>query len=444
MYIHNVLVQKALRTALPLCALVIFSFTFQFVAQAAERPQSFNMVQAVNKALAENFRIGSAESELEYYESNRKGALGNFGPSLSTTYGWTRQQHLNDDVYTWRFDLDQEIFSGFSTLAGYQKAALQKDNAEAKLAQARISLVLEVQQNFLMYLTAEANVRSAQDSYNRLAEQHKVTRSFYEVGLRPRVEVLQAEVNVLEAEDLLLQNRNKVETLRVRLNTLLNIPPDKDVNYLGSLDYIPFEGTLDVCLNKAYGQRPDMIMARKSVEISEKDKDIARSDFYPTVSGTASWYTRGDDLKASGGTSDSPNNREAWSVGLQARLSLFESGRHYYNTQKAGHNVTKVKADELNLRQEVVYEVQSRLLDLDNALKRIVVARKNVESATEAYRVAYARYTSQVGTSIDVLDAQSRLTSAEVSFTQAQADYLSALAALYSAIGEENPSLRMR
>lgn len=422
---------------------MLFLCTATF-AQAAAKVHTFNMTEAVNKALEENFRIGSAESELEYYESNRKGAVGSFGPSLSTTYAVTRQEHYDDDIYTWRFDLNQELFSGFSTLAGYQKAALQKDNAKAKLTQARISLILEVQQNFLIYLTAEANVRSAQDSYNRLAEQHKVTRSFYEVGLRPRVEVLQAEVNVLEAEDLLLQNRNKVETQRVRLNTLLIIPPNQEVKYIGSLEYIPFRGTLDECLSKAYGRRPDLLMARKSVEIAEKDKTIASSSFMPTVSATGSWYTRGDDWKASGGTSDTPSNSKAWSIGLDARLSLFESGRDYYNVQSAGHNISRLRADELTLRQEVIYEVQSRLLDLDNALKRILVAKKNVESAREAYRVAYARYTAQVGTNIDVLDAQSRLTTAEVSFTQTQADYMSALAQIYSAIGEQNPSLQIR
>lgn len=430
-------------TAAILCALLLVQPQAAWAA-AKQPPQTFNMTQAVSKALAENFSIGSAEAELKYYESNRKSARGGFGPSLTTSYGVVRTEDVDDDVYTWRFDLTQELFSGFSTLAAYQKAALQKDNAEAKLAQARISLVLDVQQNFLMYLTAEANVRSAQDSYNRLAEQLKVTRSFYEVGLRPRVEVLQAEVNVLEAEDLLLQNRNKVETQRVRLNTLLNIPADQDARYLGSLSHIPFQGSMQECLDKAFVRRPDMLMARKSVEIAEKEKTAARSGFYPSVSATGSWYTQGDDWRAGGGVSDTPDNESAWSVGLKASLSLFNSGTDFYNVQKAGHNVMKLKADELALRQEVIYEVQTRLLDLDNAMKRIVVARKNVESASEAYRVAYARYTSQVGTSIDVLDAQSRLTTAEVSYTQAQADYLSALAAIYAAVGEENHNLQMR
>jgi outer membrane protein len=402
---------------------------------------AYNMFQAVEKALGENFRISSAEEELAVSESSRKEALSAFGPSVSTTYGFTRQEHMDDDVYSWRIALTQELFSGFSTLASYQKAVLQKDNAEARLAQARLDLILQVQQNFLLYLKAEENVRSALDSYNRLAEQLKVTRSFYEVGFRPRVEVLQAEVNVSEAEDLLLQNRNTVEIQRVRLNTLLNLPAGREVQYVGSLEHIPFDGSLEQCLAKAYEKRPDVRIAQKSVAVAEKDRVIARSRLWPTLSASTSWSSSGDGWKAEGYTPRA-DNYKSWSVGLNASLSLFESGSDYFALQRAGHNISKVKADAAVLRKEVVYEVQSRLLELENAQKRIVVARKGVEQASEAYRVAAARYKSQVGTSIDVLDAQAKLTAAEVSLTGAQADYLSALAATYAAIGEENPDLR--
>lgn len=427
---------------MPAAAFIVF-VSFSAPVFAAGEAQNFNMVQAVEKALAENFSIVSAMSELDASESGRKGSISAFGPSLTTSYGWTRQEHVDDDTYTWRIALTQDVFSGFSTLASYQKAVLQKDNTAAKLNQARISLILQVQKNFLLYLKAEENVRSAQDSYNRLAEQLKVTKSFYEVGLRPRVEVLQAEVNVSEAEDLLLQNRNAVEVQRVRLNTLLNIPADQAVQYEGSLEHIAFAGTLEQCLEKAYQQRPDVIMAQKSVEIAGKDKTVAQSRFLPNLSANAGWSTTGDDIKAAGSQSK-PRDYSSWSVGLTASLSLFESGSDYFAVQKAGHNIAKLKADEANLRQEVVYEVQSRLLALDNAQKRIVVARKSVEQASEAYKVAAARYKSQVGTSIDVLDAQAKLTAAEVLLTTAQADYLSALAETYAALGEENPSLQLQ
>ncbi|MDR2503095.1 MAG: TolC family protein [Deltaproteobacteria bacterium] len=407
----------------------------------AAQAGAYDLFQAVERALAENFRIVAAEADVAATESSRKGSLSAFGPNLQTTYGASRQEHANDDVYSWRLALTQNLFAGFSTLASYQKAALQKDNAESRLQQARLNLILQVQQNFLLYLKAEENVRSALDSYNRLAEQLKVTRSFHEVGLRPRVEVLQAEVNVSEAEDLLLKSRNTVETQRVRLNTLLNIPVGREARYVGSLEHIPFSLSPEQCLEKAYKSRPDVRMAEKSVRIAEKDLTIARSSFWPSLSASASWNANGDTWKV-GWDKERPQDYRSWSVGLSATWDLFSSGSDYFRTGQAGHSISRLKAEETTLRQEVVYEVQSRLLDLENARERIAVARKGLEQALEAYQVAAARYKSQVGTAIDVLDAQSRLTAAEVSLTGAQADYLSSLAAVYAAIGEENPGLR--
>ncbi|MDR2892211.1 MAG: TolC family protein [Deltaproteobacteria bacterium] len=413
---------------------------------SAPAQSQYTLDAAVRRALDENFSVRASEANLQAAENWRKSARGSFGPALGTSYGYSHMpndgaaQMDDEDLYTWRVSLTQDLFSGFATLAAYQRAALQRDSAEASLAKARLDLILTVQQNFFMYLKAGEDVRSATDSYNRLAEQLKITKSFYDVGLRPRLDVLQAEVNVSEAEDTLLRARNMVETQRARLNTLLNIPLEAQPEYVGDLSFIPFMSTLEQCLEQAYQRRPDIIIARKAVSIAEQDKTTAASDFYPTIQGDVTWSTRGNDWTADGSDSR-PTNYSEWSVGVTGSMTVFEWGRTYYEVQQTSHLIGKVRAEEADLRQEVTYQVQARLLELDNAAKRIVVARKGLEQAGEAYRVALARYKSQVGTSIDVLDAQARLTAAEVSLTGAQADYLSALAAIFAAIGEENPGL---
>ena len=401
----------------------------------------YNLEQAVKRALVMNFSITSSEANLNAAENWRKAVRGTFGPELSTAYSYSDKQHLdNDNNYSWYFALRQELFSGFATLAAYQKAALQKDNAEAQLAQARLNLICDVQTNFFLYLKAEQNVRSAEDSLKRLEEQLKVTRSFYNVGLRPNLEVLQAEVNVSEAEDTLLRARNALEIQRVRLNTLLILPIDVSPKYVGSLEYIPFLGNMEKCLEQAYRMRPDVIIARKSVEISQKDATTAKSGYYPKVQAEGRWSTQGDNWKANG-SENTPTRYSSWSLNLSGSYTIFEGGNTYYRVRQSRQLVNKVIAEEANLKQEVIYQVQSRLLDLDNASKRIRVARTGVEQASEAYRAATARYMSQVGTSLDVMDAQAKLTAAEVALTGAQADYMSALASLYAAIGQENPAL---
>ena len=69
------------------------------------------------------------------------------------------------------------------------------------------------------------------------------------------------------------------------------------------------------------------------------------------------------------------------------------------------------------------------------------MARESVGSAEEAYSAALARYREQVGTGFDVLTTSSKLTQAKFSLHSAYADYLTALAALYAAMGEERENV---
>lgn len=408
----------------------------------------YDMEKSVQRALQANQSLRAAEEASKAAESSRKSARGSFGPSLSTEYNYT---HVNRDsapnmrtnkvnTYEWGVGVTQPLFTGFNLLATYQKAALQAEYTKAMERDTSISLTNTVQETFLSVLSARENMRSAQDSLERLKTQLEVTRAFYDVGLKPRLDVLQAEVDVSEAERQLIVAQNDLETQKVRMNTLLSLPIDADVEYVGSLKQIPFDATLEPCLAAAYSNRPDIYMAGKSVEIAQKDKTIAASSFYPQLNANFNYNQTGDSLKAYGGNRMDGKPR-SWSVGVGAKWNLFQWGKDYYNVEATDFLINRIRAEEENLRQEVAYDIMSKLLMIQNARKRIVLGQKGLAQAREAYRMAVARYQAQVGTNLDVLTAQDRLTQAEASLTSAQADYLVALSRIYAAMGQLNPTL---
>lgn len=410
---------------------------------------SLDMRAAVARALEENFTVIAARDGAMAAESGRKAARGGFGPSLGTTYGYQRRQHRvapgatreqDKDLFSWKIWLRQNVFAGFATLNTYQKAALQQESAELGVARARLELIGTVQENFLLLLQAAENTRSAKDSLERLESQLKVTTAFYEVGLKPRLDVLQAEVDVATAENLLLQTINAYETQLSRMNTLLVLPVDARTAYTGSLAYIPFTRTLDECLQTAFARRPDLVMAGKAVAAAGKDVGIAKSDFYPKVNAEGGWATQGD-TPAAAGSDNLPARYAEWSFNLTGEWTAFSGGSTYHDMRRAQQTKNRLAAEEMNLRQEISHEVTSRLLKISETAKRIKVAQKGLEQAKEAYRMADALYQAQAGIFIDVLDAQAKLTQAEAALTGAQADYLIALASLHVAMGEENPAL---
>jgi outer membrane protein len=93
---------------------------------------------------------------------------------------------------------------------------------------------------------------------------------------------------------------------------------------------------------------------------------------------------------------------------------------------------------QLRLQQAqegVALEVRQAYLSLQDAQKRLEVARKGLEQATEALRLARVRFEAGVSPQLEISDAELAFTQAQTNLVNAQFDYLDAYAALLRAIG---------
>ena len=429
-----------------------------------------DMEKSVQRGLDANPQMQSARALLSGSEEARRQAISNFGFVGTVSYAFQRtdaqvvgtttqnmpgNQILNtlantslstsrtiharsgywQNLYQLQLQATQPLFTGFKLLSTYQKAALQKDYANANITYTELSLIKSVQQAFLSLLQARANVQSNKDSVARLESQYKVAQAYYDVGLKPRLDVLQAESDLAQAEQDLLKAQNAVLVQTAQLNSLLNLPLNQQTNYVGELTYLPFAMSIEDCLDTAYKQRPDLYMGVKTVQMAEKDVKIAASTFYPQVQAQATYTKQGNDAGLALHDMDGSTTPETTTFGITASLQAWDWGSTYFGVQSARDSVKKVQADLANLRLNVGYQVKTCYLNIQDAAKRISVARTALEASREGYRMAVARYQAQVGTSTDVLDAQSRVSTAEYNLTQALTDYQSALADIYVAMG---------
>ncbi len=430
---------RAALTAVALAALL--------AAPSAVRAEgTYTMEEAVRHALEANPRVESAEHAVEAAESARKAVRGAFGPSVNTSYGVTRYNEArpmrNDqNVYAWGVGATQPIFTGFNLLNTYQKATLQKESQELQLQNARLAIVGQVQAQFLNYLRAEENIRSTQRSLDRARAQLELAQAAFHVGLRPRLDILQAEVDVTRAEAVLIQSENTRSITRAQLNTLLNLPVNADVNYAGDLGIVKFERAFESLLEEAFRARPDLLLAQKAVDIARKDQGIARASFFPQLAASLNWGTQGDSWDASGGKI-APKGYSQWQAGLTAQWNLFSSGRRWYTSAQARSQVAALQAQMQSTFNNAAYEIQSSLLGLQDSRRMIAVAERAILRAQESYDNARMRYQLESGTNLDLLTAQSELAAAELALTAAKADYLTTLSRLYIAIGEIRPDLK--
>ena len=425
-------------------------------SKEAKKPRAargaFNMGQAVRHALDYNPTLGAAEAGARASEAGKKSAMGQLFPSLSTTYGYSYSRQDRDPsmmtgtktpsngTYTWSIEVKQILFDGMKTLGTYQKQALQAESDRASLRKSELETTAQVQQQFVSYLCSLQNVHSQEESVARLKEQLEITSAYHDVGLRPKLDVLQAQVDLGEAERELITLKNSSETSLAKLNTLLGLSAEDRVRYEGLLVTPAFKMSLESCLELAYKRRPDLYIAYKAVEMAIKDRLIARSGYYPKIEAYYGITNSGNtpDMQRAG---DNASRTTTWEVGATLSWDVFQWGTTYFSDQQAGWLVAKARSQARGIMLDAGYDVKEKYLALREAGKRIEVAKTTVAQAREAYEAALAQYQEQVGTNFDVLDASTKLLNAEVQLTQARGDYLTALSNLYAAMGEFHPDL---
>ena len=416
-------------------------------ALSGENPLALTMEQCIAKGLHDNPQVESFRKQMKSAEYGVAAARGRLGPSMAANYRYLRNEHdvpsssIAQDDWLINLNLHQPLFTGFRLLSVLEKSELTRDQARARLEQVEQGLILTIQQYFLNLLQARENVRSAKDSLRRLQSQLTVINAFYDVGLRPKLDVLQAQVDVARAEQRLLAADIAVQVHTSRLNTLLDVPVREKVAYTGRLEFIPFTRDLAYCLDTSMRHRPDMDIATKSIAIAEKNANISASGFYPQIGADVDYYSHGDEPNAYGNDYGSERDNDYWTATVTLSYTFFESGANYHAWKQAKETMSALNQDYLNLKNEISFEVKSNFDQLKETVQRIGVTKKALVSARESYRMAKARYEAQVGTNTDVLDAQANVTLAEADGTQALADYQLALSRLYHSMGTRNPGL---
>lgn len=430
--------------------IVLGGFIFFYCACSGWAAETLTMKDAVDAGLRSNPSILAAREALAAADYAVKAAKAAFGPAMSTQYGYSRlderPQSYGQNVGTldnWelRFNVHQPLFTGFNLLTSHEKAVLEKEQAASQIDNAELQLITAIQNVFLELLQARENVRSAEDSLVRLRSQLKVSTAFYDVGLRPKLDMLQAEVDVATAEQLLLAARNNVDTRAAQLNTLIGVNVREDVEYVGALEYFPLVLTLEDCLQRAVQNRPDLLIARQTVMVAEKDVVLAGVPYYPQVGADFNYVRAGEDALVQGGEYHSPSE---WNAQIGMKWTFFEWGKTYYGEKQAQRNVSRLVQEYQNLENEALFEVKKNVLQIEETEKRIAAAKQGLVAAKESYRMAVARYEAQVGTNADVLDAQAAQTQAEAVLNGVLSAYGQAVAGLFGSMGEKNPGLLPR
>lgn len=422
---------------------------FSQKASGQEKAQLFTLKQSIDLAIERNIELQVAREQITVAREQKKEARTGFLPKLSAEYGYRRPSETSSEAggitipqadqnqYRFTGTFEQPLFTGFATLSNYELAKLGLDVAAIQLVRTRLDIVIQVTEAYLGILQAKKLREVDEQSVRQLKEGVRVAENFYRVGISPKIDVLDAETRLGEAEVQLIRSTNNLRVAEARFNTILRQPINTRVEVEDILTPAAYDKTYEASQETAMKNRPELLEAEKNVNRAEMEITLAKSDYYPTVSFLANYFRRGDDPTVDGSEFV---DRESWDVIAVANWTFFEWGKTRYATNQRRAQLRQAKETLEQVIDSVSLEVKTAFLTLQAAGEAIRVAEKSVESAEENFRISTERYREQVATATEVLDAQTRLTQAKTNYTNALVASRLARARLVRAMGLEEES----
>ena len=424
-------------------------FAGQFVwGQSLQEP--LTLEESIKIGLEKNLSLHSAVVGVMGSEYRRKEAITNFLPLWTGQYNYTRYNTpvtvgstqaavplgaiTSRDVYGFNTTLGQPLYTGGLNLANYRFAKLGVDLSQVSVETATRDIVLQVRVGYFIILRAEKFLSVAQQQVKQFEAQLEVTKAFFDVGIVPKNDVLQAEVNLANARQSLVKAENDVATAKASFNILLRREINTPLEVVDILAYKPFPLGFDAALEEALRERPEIKAAQLNVDQAKENVKVARSGFFPTIHLLGNYDRFSDDVGLNG---DIKNER--WTIQALATFTLWNWGNTVF---KVGENKVKVNQAEDSQSQlidSITLEVRDDYLNMLVAEKNINVAEKSIEQAEENLRMNEERYKYQVATQTDVINAVTLLAQARVNYYGALSDFNVAKAQLERAMGRMYP-----
>jgi outer membrane protein TolC len=408
------------------------------LSQAAEQEDKiFSLAECVSVALEKNPQILANQADIIEKKYSLDSSKKDLYPSLYFQYGYRYSPDAYapfgiEDYYNYTFTIEQPVYRGRSLVTGVELGQLDLALSKANMAQTQNDIILNVHQAYYNLLKTRKFEQVAEQTVSDRKAHLKDAKAFYQAGLIPKNDMLQSEVQLANAEIALLRAKNLSTMALAQLNTLLRRPVDQEIELVDILKYEPSDISWDQTVEQAKKYRPELRQSEIVIEQADKNITLSKAPYLPSVTVSANYLKQGDDLAAQ----DYPYGpSEVKTAQATLEWRFWAWGQRKDKEAVARYNMKKAQQNKTELLDNIILQVREAYVDTLESEYNIGVTEKAIEQAEEDFRINESRYKAQLSTTTDVLDAQTRLSTARINYYNALYNYRISLMKLAWATG---------
>lgn len=393
----------------------------------------------INQGIQNNLDLQIALQNMASAEATLKQGKAGYIPSLTGNATWTHQETSSNSQFGRLFSsIDQYELSGklsweadiWGKIRSTKRAALAGFlQTEAAKRTVQSQLVAQIASLYYQMLATQEQIRVVTETLDNRQKSVEVIHALKESGTVNEVGVKQTEAQLYATEVTLSDLKYNLKVLENSFNVLLNKKPGEVVK--GSFD----NQNINVDIKTGFpamllSNRPDVVSAELNFRNTFEKTNVARSNFYPSLTVTATGGFQSLELQQWFSARSLFANIV---TGLTQPIFNQRQVKTNYEIAKANQQVAYLQFEKSLLTAG--QEVSNALAGYQNETNKLVSRKKQLDALKSA--ADYSDELLQYGmvNYLEVLTAKDNALSTEINYIDNKYQQLNAIINLYKALG---------
>lgn len=329
-------------------------------------------------------------------------------------------QFLPNDFQDTKIELNVPIYN---PSLGYNKKIKEEliNTQQLSLNQYKRALVFNIKQAYFQYLQAFKAVDIYSNALNTVHESLRFNEKLVknntatkEVVLKAKAEISKVETSLSNAEQ---NKKNAAAYFNFLLNKALESTIEIDTNIVRSLQQ-EVNVSLDIPSN-----REELQQLKSSEKVLQTNLKLNDTYKLPVLNGFYNIGFQGYGYKF--------NNDQFYQLGgLQLKWNIFSGNDNKLKSKQAQIDIDAIQNSYSDVEKQLLLQVATTFNTYQASLKALRSSNDEVISNKEVFRLVQSRYTQGQALQIELIDARTEMTNAEIKYSLAQLSVLNKAAEL--------------
>tara|TARA_R110002072_G_scaffold59514_2_gene151560 strand:+ start:42884 stop:44203 length:1320 start_codon:yes stop_codon:yes gene_type:complete len=382
--------------------------------------------EAIVETLENNFGITIASNNLLIAENNKGILNSGFLPALTgnagANYNVEDQEvsfqdgstNIVDGAETTRYNaslnLSYTLFDGLGRWYDYKRLKEEYDLSELQVRETIENTLLQLFTVYFEVARITENVVVLEETFQNTKD--RLTRAEYgfEYGQNNKLDVLNAEVDIVTDSINLMNSRQLLENTKRDLSVVLNSDLTRDFK-VDTVVRFTDRLVLDNFLTVVDTNNVRLLQAEKNIAISDYNYMASKSVYLPSVGLTGSYGWNEGNFPSTNFAATS--NTVGFAAGVSLSWNLFDGGSGITGVK----NARVLSENQELLKSQIISEVKRDIAnaqgDYENRIAIFQLQEQNVRTAKNNYERSNERYKLGQITSLELRQAQINLLNAQ-------------------------------